>query len=197
MKLLSLYKLSEAGVSNSPTKDPRKKRHPQMAGDVTFPDGKDADDFDFPGDFGPNNGWEDGEGEDDDGDDLGPDVDYDDPTPDERDDDDSHKPRAAKPFKEPEKVTPMFGKSAKPSPALQGGKSAGNVKADAKTLGALQKSLESVRTGDEDLQDWIDDVIREIGRAVKSGTDLTLPKFEATPNLDDFDDDGGSEDEDY
>lgn len=97
--------------------------------------------------------------------------------------------------KEPE--TPLFGKSAKPSAALQGGKTAGTVKADTATLEALMKALEHVRTNDDDLMDWVDDVVREIRRAVRTGGELTLPKFEATPDLDDFDEDEGAEDEDY
>lgn len=112
-------------------------------------------------------------------------------------DDVESEPSAPPPEKPREPEAPIFGKSAKPSPALQGGKTSGTVKADSKTLEALMKALESVRTSDDDLMDWVDDVVREIRRAVRTGGELTLPKFEATPDLDDFDEDDGAEDEDY
>jgi hypothetical protein len=169
MSLSRLYKISEAGTLGGQTKEPRKKRYS----------------------FKHANGGAVGS---DDEDDLGPDLDYDDPSPPELP---QKTAVPATPPPEPERPTPFASKSAAPSKALQGGKTANSVKADVKTLEALQNALESVRTKDEDLQDWIDDVIREIGRAVRSGGDLTLPKFEATPDLDDFNDDAGSEDEDY
>ena len=127
----------------------------------------------------------------------------------EPDDGDGHDP-AELPDDEPEPVrppppmpkarepeTPMFGKSAKPSPALRGGKTAGGVKADKGTLEALMKALELVRSSDDDLMDWVDDVVREIRNAVRNGGELSLPKFEATPDLSDFDEDDGAEEEDY
>lgn len=176
MRLLRLYNLTEAGTLNSPTAEPRKKKS-------FF---KHA-----------NGGVQSDDDDEDDEDELGPDMDYEDPV---EPDDEPEAPRPAKPFKEPEreKEVPFTAQSAKPSPALQGGKTAGSVKADPKTLGALQQALENVRTRDDDLQDWIDDAIREISRAIRTGGDLTLPKFEATPGLDTFDDDdgGGYEDED-
>jgi len=102
----------------------------------------------------------------------------------------------AAPEKEPDKAIPFASKSEPPSKAMHGGKTAGNVKGDKDTLKALSKALNAVRTSDDDLQDWIDDVIREIERAVRSGSDLSLPKFEATP--DDLRDTGGSdEDEEF
>lgn len=164
MKLLRLYRLTEAGVQN----DPIGKKKPKKSAPPPAPE--------------------------DDEDDLGPDMDYDDPSPMEPEE----PAAAAAPEPEAEPETPFASASAKPSPALQGGKVVGSVKADKMTLEALQTALESVRTRDDDLQDWIDDVIREIGRAIRSGSELTLPKFEATPGLDTFDDDdGGSENEDY
>lgn len=97
---------------------------------------------------------------------------------------------------EPERDdTPFASHSAKPSPAMQGGKTAGSLKADRETLSALERALENVRTGDDDLQEWIDDLLREIGRAIMKGGDVTLPKFVAAS--DDEGDEYGSEDEDY
>lgn len=149
---------------------------------------------------------DDSEGDDDD---LGPDMDYEDPSPgdgsdyidmnplgdDEEDNPYRHPAARAKDTKksEPEKSSPFTSKSAPPSKALQGGKTAGSLKADPKTLDALQRALEAVRTRDDDLQDWVDDAIREIGRALRSGGELTLPKFEATPR-DLEDDDADNED---
>jgi hypothetical protein len=174
VKLVRLYNLTEAGTLNSPTAEPRKKK--------SF--------------FKHANGGAQSDDEEDDGDELGPDMDYEDPAPQEPED--NEPPPPAKPQKEPEKEVPFTAQPAKPSPALQGGKTAGSVVADKATLGALQRALENVRTRDDDLQDWIDDVIREISRAMKSGGELTLPKFEETPDLDSFDDDdGGYEDEDF
>ena len=115
--------------------------------------------------------------------------------PDEEPEPEPERP-APPPPKPREPETPMFGKSAKPSPALQGGKTAGGVKADPATLEALMRALEKVRSGDDDLMDWVDDVVREIRRVVRTGGELTLPKFEATPS-DLEDDEAGSEDEDY
>ena len=181
MKLTRLYGIAEAGVLNSPTAEPKKKkksvfRHAN-GGAMSFDDDDEDEE-----------------------DELGPDMDYEDPSPEEPEepeDDDGPGPEA-KDDDEPEREVPFTSHPAKPSPALQGGKTAGVVKADKVTLDALQRALESVRTRDDDLQDWIDDVVREIGRAVRSGGELTLPKFEATPSLDTFDDDdgGGYEDED-
>lgn len=179
MKLAKLYNLLEAGVLNKGGAEPKKKKssHFKHANGGAM---GSADD------------------EEDDEDELGPDADYEDPSPDEPASAEPEPVRPAKPFKEPEKEVPFARQSAKPSPAMQGGKTAGSISADAATLGALQKALESVRSGDDDLMDWIEDVVREISRAVKSGGQLTLPKFEATPSLDTFDDDdGGSEEEDY
>lgn len=175
MSLLRLYSLTEAGVENDPTKDPRKKK--------SF--------FKHANGGGMSSPQDDDEGDEED---LGPDLDYDDPSPGEPDDE-PEPVRPAKPFKEPEREVPFAKQSAKPSPALQGGKTAGSVKADRMTLSALERALENVRTGDDDLQAWIDDLLSEIGRAIRSGGDLTLPKFVAAP--DDDVDDGGLEDEDY
>lgn len=172
MKLVRLYNLHEAGIQNQPTSKKKPKSSP----------------------FKHANGGAMGSSDDDE-EELDPEMDHEDPA--HEPDDEPEPVRPAKQFKEPEKEVPFSAQSAKPSAALQGGKSAGSVKADPKTLGALQKALESVRSGDDDLMDWIDDVVREISRAIKSGSELTLPKFEATPGLDTFDDDGGSEDEDY
>lgn len=175
MKLLRLYKLHEAGQLNKPTREPKKKHQDQPAPepDVAKDDPAYGHDEDGNQTYG---GWPDPSVPPDDGDE---------PTP-------------AEPTPEAEPETPFASTSAKPSAALQGGKAGAAVKADKLTLEALQTALESVRTRDDDLQDWIDDVIREIGRAIRSGADLTLPKFEATPGLDDFDeDDGGGSDEDY
>ena len=100
------------------------------------------------------------------------------------------------PEPEPEKDTPFASKPAAPSKALQSGQSAGTMRADKLTLSTLERALESVRTGDDDLQDWIDNLLSEIGRAIrKGGGEVTLPKFEATPS-DLEDDEAGSEDED-
>ncbi len=176
LSLLRLYNLREAGVPNSPTKEPRKRRPPSVAGNVTFPDEPPSDDE---------------EGGDDD---VGPEMDYDDPSPPEA--------PAAKAAVAPERpapsVAPFAGQSAKPSKALQGGQPGINVSADKATLKALAKALNAVKTNDDDLADWVDDCIREIERSARSGDGtVTLPKFEATPDLDSFDDDGGSEDEEY
>lgn len=189
MTILRLFRLTEAGVPNRPTKEPKQKKSVFKHANGGAMGGSSDDDS-----------WEDDDERHaaawgDDEDDLGPEMDYDDPSPDEPEASASHK---SEPEPEPAKpASPFASKSQPPSKSLQGGKTADTVKADKETLGALQKALEAVRTRDDDLQDWIDDVIREIGRAVRSGGDLTLPKFEATPSLDDFDDDGGSEDEDY
>jgi hypothetical protein len=143
-----------------------------------FPDDDDEGDFDDVGDVGDEPEWDD-------------DAETDNGFVDEP----MHSAPAA-PEKEPEKAIPFTSKSEPPSKAMQGGKSAGDVKSDKATLKALSKALNSVRTSDDDLQDWIDDVIREIERAVRSGSDLSLPKFEATP--DDLRDTGGSdEDEEF
>lgn len=192
MRLLELYKILEAGIANEPTSKRRKRTFGHKIGTINpygIKNGEPA---------GPPDDDED-DGEFSDEDDLGPDMDYDDPSPPERDEPDlpSRRPdpvRPPKPFKEPEKATPMFGKSAKPSKALQGGKSAGSLKIDVRTLEALEQALENVRTGDDDLQSWIDDTLSEIGRAIRSGGELSLPKFVAAS--DDDVDDGGSGDED-
>lgn len=193
MSLRHLYGLNEAGVQNQPTKEPKKKKSVfKHANGGAMGSSRDDDES-----------WEDederhalsyGDDEAPDDDELGPDMDYEDPAeePPARID------RSAIAKAEPEspKPAPFASKSAAPSDALKGGKTAGNVSADRETLEALQAALESVRTRDEDLQDWVDDCIREIGRAIRSGSQLTLPKFEATPDLDDFDDDAG-DDEDF
>lgn len=180
MNLRRLYRLTEAGVENDPAGKtvinrrkvglpPRRKRTFGHEIGTINPFGIDGSEVD----------------------DLGPDVDYDDPSPPEQD------VKPAKPFKEPEKKDkeqPFTSTSAKPSAQLQGGKSAGSIKADAKTLDALERALENVRTGDDDLQSWIDDLLSEIGRAARHGGDVTLPKFVAASD-DDVEDDG-SEDED-
>lgn len=180
MTLLRLYRLSEAGIPHAPMGGGKKKRPPSGAGSVLFPSVKDDEDEIEP--------------DEEDDDDLGADMDYDDPSPPEQDD------VADEPTKdEPEEksASPFASKPAPPSKALQGGQAGVGVKADKATMKALAQAFEAVRTKDDDLQDWIDDCIREIGRAIKSGADtVTLPKFEATPDLDNFDDDGGSE-EDY
>lgn len=175
MKLVNLFSLREAGLPNAPTKEPKKKKstfkHANGGAMGSTDDDEEEDDLD-----------------------LGPDMDYEDPAEDPPAKID--RSAIAKPEPEKPKAIPFSSKSEPPSKALQGGKTAGSINADGETLGALSRALQSVRTQDDDLQDWIDDVLREIGRAVKSGSQLTLPKFEATPSLDDFDDDG-SEDEDY
>lgn len=177
MKLLRLYRLNEAGTLNKPTREPKKKKHaPDAAPVEPTPEEDPAYGYDEDGrkTYG---GWPDPSVPPDDGDDE--------PMP------------AAAPEPEAEPETPFASAPAKPSPALQGGKAGATVKADKMTLEALQTALEAVRTRDDDLQDWIDDVIREIGRAIRSGAELTLPKFEATPGLDDFDEDDGGGDEEY
>jgi hypothetical protein len=227
VKLIRLYNLIEAGILGGPTSPLSKKRSPFKQGspfrhtdgaqpddgdddeddldpdtdhdDLTPEEPDDEDDLgefsDEPDDIEDDEDSGDDEDVDDDEDDLGPDMDYDDPTPEEPDDEPEPPP---KPEKEPEKEVPFTAQPAKPSPALRGGKTVGTVIADKATLGALQRALENVRTRDDDLQDWIDDVIREISRAMRTGGELTLPKFEATPDLDSFDeDDGGYEDEDF
>lgn len=200
MKLVSLFTIFEAGETNRQAEVPGKKRrgfgkktssvqNPELGKGFWTGDPKDNDLpkkmslADFPDDD-----------DDEFGDDLG-DDDFQDPI------DEPDEPRhsaSVTPEKEPEKPIPFASKSAPPSKAMQGGKSAGSVKADPATLKALIRALNAVRTNDDDLQDWIDDVIREIERANKSGSDLSLPKFEATPDLADFDDDSGSdEDEEF
>jgi hypothetical protein len=175
VSLLKLYNLFEAGVAHGPV---GKKKPKKAHDDGHTASGLPADDDGFEGDE----------------DDLGPDMDYEDPAP---ADPEEEPAVASEPEKEREPESPFTSHSERPSPALQGGKTAGSVKADKMTLNALQKALEAVRTRDDDLQDWIDDTIREIGRAIRTGSELTLPKFEATPGLDTFDDDdGGYEDED-
>jgi hypothetical protein len=211
MKLTSLFTIFEAGVINRKAEVPGKKRRGFKAGggdrshiaNKPSPErdnalhkmfGKHADDS--PLFFGGKQQGSADDIEDDDFDELGPDMDYDDPSEPEPVEPKHQAP--AVPEKEPEKPATFASKSEPPSKALQGGKTGGSVKSDPATLKALSKALNAVRTGDDDLQDWIDDVVREIERAIKSGSDLSLPKFEATPNLDDFDDDGGSdEDEEF
>lgn len=166
-QLSRLYRINEAGTLNAPTSKTKHANGGAMRSD---------------------------DDEEEEEDDLGPDMDYEDPSP----------PEPAKastssrsaPKATPEVPTsPFASKSQPPSKALQGGKTDGTVKADKRTMQALIKALDSVRTADEDLQDWIDDVVREAERVVRSGGDLALPKFEATPGLDDFDDDTGADDE--
>jgi hypothetical protein len=171
VKLLRLYNISEAGVSNRRADVPgAKKRRPfrhANGGGMTSAD--------------------------DDDDELGPEADYDDPSP----PDEPSRPepaRPAKPFKEPERQQPFAGQSAKPSPAMQGGKTAGTLSADRETLGALERALEHIRTGDDDLQSWVDDLLSEIGRALRSGGDVKLPKFVAASDSEDGDEDQEDED---
>lgn len=72
------------------------------------------------------------------------------------------------------------------------------VTGDAATLEALQSVFESLRTSDQDLEDWASDCETAIRQSLRKGDgNVTLPKFEAAPDLDDFDDDGGSEEEEY
>lgn len=189
MSLLRLYSLSEAGVLNKPGKS-KTKRPPSIAGNVVHPpwDEPELQDVDADVDLF---GSTDDDSSDNDDTDLGPDMDYDDPSEPESDGED----QAAD---EPEKPSSTFAsKPAPPSKALQGGKAGVTVKADKATLKALARAFDAVRTKDADLQDWVDDCIREIERAGKSSDgSVTLPKFEATPDLDDDFNDGGSE-EDY
>lgn len=169
--LTQLFRLTEAGVQHEPTGKLRKKWKSFASGGHVEPEEDDTGaygrDEDGNRTYG---GW------------LDPRV-----PP-----DDGDEPEAEP---EPEKDTPFASKPAAPSKALQGGKAAGTIKADRMTLDALERALESVRTGDDDLQEWIDDLLSEIGRAIRSGGELTLPKFEATPS-DLEDDEAGSEDED-
>ncbi len=197
MSLLRLYSLFEAGTPNtaharaagSAAAKKKKRRPPSLAGSVQRPDwhypeldGEVGDDDDSGGTFS--------DPEDDDTD-LGPDMDYDDPSEPESDGEDQADDEPAKP------TTAFASKPAPPSKALQGGQAGVTVKADKATLKALARAFDAVRTKDADLQDWVDDCIREIERAGKSSDgSVTLPKFEATPDLDDDFNDGGSE-EDY
>lgn len=190
MSLLRLYSLSEAGIPRLGTAK-KQKKHPKLAGSVTLPPGQDLDDVDTDGPFGNQFGPPDLDSSEED-DDLGPDVDYDDPVEPDSDGDDVPAEPEVKP------AAAFTSKSAAPSKAMQGGKAGVNVNADKATLKAFAKAFDAVRTKDEDLQDWVDDCIREIERAAKSNdSSLTLPKFEATPDLDNDFNDGGSEDEDY
>lgn len=198
MSLLKLYSLIEAGVLHKHGEQP-KPRKPKKKSAEPFPHAAGmslgslaaahqhaaAPEDDDEGEFS----------SEDDEDDLGPDMDYEDPSP--EDEPPSRHPdpvRPPKPFKEPEREVPVFGKSAKPSKALQGGKTAGSLKVDRRTLEALEQALENVRTSDDDLQSWIDDTLSEIGRAIRNGSELTLPKFEAASDDDVGDDDSGDED---
>lgn len=199
MKLVRLFTIFEAGDVNRQAEVPGKKRRGFKPTDkykgakLQTPDQQKAFDTNLTQFLAPKKSLDDFPDDDeDDFDDVG-DDDFIDPV------DEPEEPKHSAPVapeKPPEKTIPFASKSEPPSKALQGGKSAGNVKSDSATLKALAKALNSVRTSDDDLQDWIDDVIREIERAVRSGSDLSLPKFEATPDIDD--DDGGSdEDEEF
>lgn len=200
MRLLGLYTLFEAGIAH-PTNGLRKKKFfkpsNRYAGKASQdPERMERDLFMQGPVHDPD--FEDGDFSDED--DLGPDMDYDDPSPPEKDEPDlptrrGDPVRPPKPFKEPTGSAPIFGKPTKPSKALQGGKTAGTLKVDRLTLGKLEQALENVRTGDEDLQSWIDDVLSEIGRAIRSGGELTLPKFVAASDDDVGDDGSGDEDE--
>lgn len=160
----------------------------------------DDDDLSGFGDSGPKSQNDDSDseddGEDDDEDELGPDLDYDDPTPDDGGDSDDDS--GSNDDDEPEEKNTFASKSAPPSKALQGGKGGLSVKADKATLSALSKAFSLIDTRDDDMNDWIDDCLREISKSISSGSDtLTLPKFEATPGLGDFNEySGNSKDED-
>lgn len=100
---------------------------------------------------------------------------------------------AAKPFK-PAAGPQIF------TAAGDGDKSAGGpglrVSGDPNTLEILNQALELLsKHGADDDAEWADDALRAMSGA-KDGN-VTLPRFEATPSLDSFDDDAGGSDEDY
>jgi hypothetical protein len=73
------------------------------------------------------------------------------------------------------------------------------ISGDRATLAALRDALEEYSGSGravEDVADWIDDCVRAIDMANRRNSDtVTLPKFEATPDLDSFDDDAGDEED--
>lgn len=98
--------------------------------------------------------------------------------------------------KEPDKAPPGHVKKASGGPPTGLKLSGGEW--DPATLEALLTALQAVRTRDDDLAEWVDDVVRAIGQGLKTKGDVSIPKYEATPSLDSFDDDaGGSDDEDF
>jgi hypothetical protein len=82
--------------------------------------------------------------------------------------------------------------------AEQEGGQGARLTADAKTLEALASALDyAARKGNE----WAEEAGQAIDMALRKSptgqTTVTLPKFEDSPGLDDFDDSDGGSDEEY
>lgn len=110
-------------------------------------------------------------------------------------------PSAQAPDEEPEEEpAPKFASSSQPPKRRSEEETVGlRISGDRVTLAALRDALEEYSgsgRANEDTIDWIDDCVRAIDMANRRNSDtVTLPKFEATPDLDSFDDDAGDEED--
>lgn len=180
MKILyEMFGLREAGVENPPTTEPKKKRKP-------FASDREADEAD-PEDEVPEFGTSDLPDEE-----PPPEFGASEPeVEDEPEPDDELDPRNDRKFaSEPQKSKP------KAAPAAVGL----SISGDPATLSQLRDALEQLANSpkvNDDLADWLDECVRAIDMAGRRHEPtVSLPKFTATPDLDDFDDDSGSEDYD-
>lgn len=186
MKLLyEMFGINEAGVENEPTAEPKKKRKsfaadrdeedPEDAGDEVPEFGtSDLPDEEPPPEFGSSEP------------DL-PEPEEDEPAP-----DDDLDPRNDKKFaSEPQKSKP---KAVDAAPGL-------TISGDTATLNQLRDALEQLANSpkvDDDLADWLDECVRAIDMAGRRHEpNVSLPRFTATPDLDDFDDADDASDDDY
>ncbi len=102
---------------------------------------------------------------------------------------------------EPEEPAPTkFASASQPPKQRSEEETVGlRISGDRATLAALRDALEEYSgsgRADEDVIDWLDDCVRAIDMAHRRNSDtVTLPKFEATPDLDSFDDDQGDEED--
>lgn len=187
IRLLSELFLGEAGVENEPTKVKRRSGLGKLPREPE--DEPDSDEDDVP-EFGqaPMGG-----------DDAEPELGQDDVDVGDADHDDGggEEPEPEEPEEEP---MGKFASAPQPPRRKSEEETAGlRLSGDPATLASLRDALEQLANSprvDEDLANWLDECVRAIDQAGRrQEPNVTLPKFEATPDLDDFDDDEGGEPE--
>ncbi len=191
MKVLyEMFGMNEAGTENEPTSKKKKSKKKSFKGPEPTPPDEDVPEF------GASDEEEPEDSDADVGDDEAPEDDLE---PDWVGNEEEPEGEDLPPDEPEEPVVPFASQSQPPTVRPQ--EPGIRLSGDRATLSKLRDVLDEVSArgrSDEDTLEWIDECVRALDESARRNTDsVTLPKFQETPDVEDFDDEGGYEEGEY